>query len=410
MELRKTQEDFLVEHPLDNTPVDIAVGIPSYNEADNIEFVVTQVGEGLRDCFPELRTAIINADNHSDDGTREAFLAADSSGAHKVYLSTPPGIKGKGNNFLNLFRYLKPFNPTAVVVVDADLISIRPDWIDALARPILDGYQFVSPHYARNEYDGTITNHLCYPLLYGLLGKNIRQPIGGDFAFSGEVMEHWLSAEWTKSIRHYGVDIFMTLGAVLAGFSTAQVSLGAKVHKPSAPKLGKMFIQVVDTLFRELLGAKEQWCLNGGKPVTPPLFDSNGHGLREPQDLEIDYKVLKRQALDAYAQTNGDSNTILTDELAGDIRRMFEKQRLRIGAAPWATIVFSYLEAYKNSSTQREQLRIVEGLKPFYFGRVVSFIRETLELDHSESERRIVNQARVFWRNREQLISTGCSE
>ncbi len=74
------------------------------------------------------------------------------------------------------------YQPSAVVVVDADLKSIRPHWIQALADPILNGYAFVSPSYSRNpiEYDGTITNHICYPPIYGILGRNLRLPIGGD--------------------------------------------------------------------------------------------------------------------------------------------------------------------------------------------------------------------------------------
>jgi glycosyltransferase involved in cell wall biosynthesis len=404
------KDNFLIENPLKDTPIDVAVGIPSYNEADNIGFVAAQVGEGLRKYFPDRRTAIINADNYSEDGTKDVFLEADSKGVQKVYLSTPEGVKGKGNNFLNLFEYLNGFKPKAVAVVDADLISIGPEWVEALVKPVFEGYEFVSPYYARNEYDGTITNHLCYPLLYGLLGKNIRQPIGGDFAFSGKLIDHWLATDWTESIRQYGVDIFMTLGAVLAGYSTAQTSLGAKIHKPSAPKLGKMFTQVVDTLFRELLGSKEQWCLNGSRPLTPPVFDNNGYGLCEPQDLEIDYKVLKRQALTAYEKTNGNARSVLPEELAAEIHRMFEKGRLRIGAPTWAEIVFSHMDAYENLSSQKERLRVVEGLKPFYFGRVVSFIRETLELDHSQSEQKIVRQARVFWKNRGRLTATACPD
>lgn len=45
--------------------LDLAVGIPSYNEADNIEFVVRQVAAGLEKYFPHLNTVIINADNFS---------------------------------------------------------------------------------------------------------------------------------------------------------------------------------------------------------------------------------------------------------------------------------------------------------------------------------------------------------
>ena len=65
--------------------LDLAVGIPSYNEADNIAFVVRQVAVGLEKYFPDLNTVIVNADNFSQDGTKDAFIAADSGSIPKVY-------------------------------------------------------------------------------------------------------------------------------------------------------------------------------------------------------------------------------------------------------------------------------------------------------------------------------------
>ena len=210
--------------------LDLAVGIPSYNEADNIDFVVRQVAAGLERYFPHLSTVIINADNCSQDGTKEAFIAANSGRIPKVYLSTPAGVKGKGNNFKNLFNYLLPYHPKAVVVVDADLRSIRPEWVRYLGRTVLKGFDFVTPLYCRNEYDGTITNHLCYPLLYSVLGRDIRQPIGGDFAVSERLLEHWMRQDWGEYVLPYGVDIFMTSEALLSGYSVAQVTQGSKIH------------------------------------------------------------------------------------------------------------------------------------------------------------------------------------
>ena len=42
----------------------------------------------------------------------------------------------------------------------------------------------------------------------------------------------------------------------------------------------------------------------------------------------------------------------------------------------------------------------MEALKPLYLARVVSFIRETLELSHESSEEKIVRQAQIFHRYR----------
>ena len=82
--------------------VDIIVGIPSYNEADSISYVVRQADEGLTKYFPHKSCKIVNVDNNSPDNTRDVFLKTETI-TEKVYLSTPPGVQGKGNNFFNLF-------------------------------------------------------------------------------------------------------------------------------------------------------------------------------------------------------------------------------------------------------------------------------------------------------------------
>ena len=235
---------------------DLVVGIPSYNEADNIDFVVKQIDKGLNKNYKKLKKVIINIDNDSSDGTRDVFLKTETKNP-KIYISTPPGVRGKGNNFYNLFNFIQKLDAKAVVVVDADLESITPDWVHFLFAPILEGYDYATPYYARNEYDGSITNHICYPIIYGLFGYDIRQPIGGDFSFSPNLASYWLKKKWHKTTKRYGIDIFMTMNAVNGGYKIAQVGLGAKIHKPSAPKLGPMFTQVVNTLFKSIKQTKK---------------------------------------------------------------------------------------------------------------------------------------------------------
>ena len=391
-------QDRLVENHLDGRPLDVVVGIPSYNEADNIEFVVQRVARGLERDYSGLHTAIVNADNFSQDGTKTAFLNARSGPIPKVYLSTAPGVQGKGNNLLNLFRYLAPYRPSALAVVDADVRSITPDWPRRLLAPVLNGHDFVAPLYSRNEYDGTITNHFCYPLIYGLLGMDLRQPIGGDFAFSGKLMDYWLAQKWHSNVRHYGVDIFMTCGALLGGFRVAQVVLGTKVHKPSAPKLGRMFSQVADTLFRTLLQSKGVWDRGNGSPERPPILGRSRGVI--PQGLSIDYKQLKGRALKEFRLHQQLILKTLGGNLAARIETMFEAGRLRVSAFLWMRILYTFLEAYDRAGDGVARRSTVEALKPLYLARVVSFIRETLDLSHETSEEQIVRQAQTFYRYR----------
>ena len=62
----------------DMNGIELIVGTPSYMEADTIGFVVRQIDVGIQRYFGTLRAVIVNADNNSEDGTREAFLATDT--------------------------------------------------------------------------------------------------------------------------------------------------------------------------------------------------------------------------------------------------------------------------------------------------------------------------------------------
>ncbi len=385
-------------NPYQIKSADIIVGIPSFNEADNIAFVVEQCNIGLKKYFPDLQSVIINVDNSSPDDTRSAFLNSVNS-IPKIYVSTEPGVTGKGNNFYNLFKEAVKLAAKAIVVVDADITSITPEWIRDLAYPvIMNNFDYVTPLYSHNEYDGTITNNICYPLIYGLLGKDIRQPIGGDFAFSGNLAIYYLQQEWHETTFQYGIDIFMTLNALLGDFTSCQAGLGAKIHKPSAPKLGPMFTQVVNTLFESLLNHKDKWLFEN-QIEKMPLFGQEV--IAEPQSLSIDYKSIKTTAVCEYYMHKRLLMNELSPESAKKIEQMYETEKIEIDADLWTKAVYDLLFAYERNG---KNPAIIEALKPLYFGRVITFIRQTLDLDHIKSELEIQRQAKCFYKNKNYLM------
>ncbi|HMB20357.1 MAG TPA: glycosyl transferase, partial [Spirochaetota bacterium] len=129
--------------------IEFMVGIPSYMESDSISYVVKQVDEGLSKYFDKYKTVIVNVDNNSEDDTKGAFLNTETN-TPKHYITTPGEVRGKGNNFLNLFKFGKKHLDTlkGAVVVDADLKSITPEWIKHLGEPIIKGYDYVLPRYS----------------------------------------------------------------------------------------------------------------------------------------------------------------------------------------------------------------------------------------------------------------------
>jgi len=378
---------------------DVIVGIPSYNEADTINFVVKQVDIGLKKYFPNFKSAIINADNNSPDNTKKVFLHTKTK-TPKIYISTPPKVRGKGNNIYNFFNKVVKMNGKIVIIVDADLKSIKPEWIKKLGKPIERGYDYVLPLYDRNEYDGSITNHICYPLVYGVLRTNIRQPIAGEFAFSRIFIDRILKQTWTENIKNYGIDIFLTLNAILENFKIAQVDLENKIHKPSAPKLGPMFMQVTDTCFKILSQNKKKWLKELESQTPPIIYKSKNHA--NPQKLPVDYKGLKQKSLYEFSLHYETLKKYLPVAIYKKLEQMYFKEKiLHLGSGIWSQILYEMLYAYDKNGSKAD---IIRALRPLYFGRTITFIKRTLELSFKKSEQKIQRQARHFYKTRSYLL------
>jgi glucosylglycerate synthase len=379
------------------TKADVVVGLASYNEADSIDYPTKQASLGLTRYYADHTSAIVNCDNHSPDGTEQVFLSTDTE-VPKIYITTPPDTPGKGYNFENMFRKVIELESSVLVCVDADLTSITPEWIKNFTDPILDGFDFVNPIYSRHKYDGTITNNICYPLIYGLFCRNIRQPIGGDFAMSGRFVEHLVKQPWHRTTEEYGVDIFMTMNAILGGYRICETGLGAKRHKPSAPKLGPMFIQVVSTAFLTVLRSYEMW--RGRSTIDQaPLY-----GLRHmepPQDLDIDRSAIEKQARDGFAQCQADLEAALSPTLYKELTAMFASDTIDIDTEQWVTAVYDMIAAFK---TAKDRNALVESFKGLYFGRALSFMNKTWDLSSEQAEEEILAQAEVFHARRDYLI------
>jgi len=370
---------------------DLIVGIPSYNEAGTIGFVVKQASRGLKEHFPKLKSVIINVDNCSPDGTREAFLKSKSD-VPLIYAATPKGTKGKGLNFHNLFSLFRELKAKTGVVVDADLKSIEPIWIKKLAGPILSSYGYVSPFYARRKDDATITNQIVYPLVYGLLGADIRQPIGGEFAFSNKLVDIWLNQEWHQSINQFGIDIFMSLNAILSGVKICQVNLGEKVHKSSTPNLGPMFIQVARTLFGILQNNLDK-IKKVNKIKKTPIFD--GENIPKIKNTIPDYSNFERLFKDEFDLNKEWFKRCLSEPLDLQIKKM-EKGEISIDLETWTKIIYDFLYCYDRDKNSE----IIEALRCLYFGRVAYSFKRIADFTPAQSEEEVLNQAQHFFQNR----------
>ena len=425
---------------------DIMVGIPSYRNAATIGYVVRAAQAGLVQYFPDLRPILVNADAGSPDGTQRVVVETEPPGyveeillvhptnrLDRVSLTYPEvdGIGGKGAALRTLFEMAAALQVEALVVVDSDLRSIVPEWIELLAGPIMKGgYDYVTPLYARHKYDGTITNTVTYPVTRALYGHRIRQPIGGDFGVSGDLIRYYLEQDsWTPDVSRFGIDIWMTTTALTGGFAVCQTRLGAKIHDPKDPgsDLGPMFRQVVGTLMTMARDNAARWLsITGSHDVPAYGFERYA----DPAPLEVNTLRLLAQfhsgsltLADTWARIIRPDNCKQVLALAAEAGTLAEAAAHRLGLGResgegtadsmpstdvlsdavaafhfpddlWAHVFYDLLVSASFGDVELE--RLVAAFVPIYFGRVGSLVIEDRRLSEEQAEEHVERQAREF--------------
>jgi glycosyltransferase involved in cell wall biosynthesis len=377
---------------------ELVVCIPSYKEADSIGYPTTQADKGLRKYFGDNASVIINCDNDSPDQTREAFLTTETQ-VPKIYVSTPPGVRGKGNNFMNLFRKVVDLQAKAVVVVDADLKSITPEWIKHLAEPLFNGFSFVAPLYIRHKYDGTITNGIAYPITRCLYGRRVRQPIGGDFGFTGKLASAYVKANaWDDAVANFGIDIWMTTMAISERAQISQAFMGRpKIHRTKDPgsDLGPMFRQVVGTIFSLMTHLEPIW--SKVKYSRPTAIYGFGLGEVEmPPKVEVNtHNLIDKfhQGSTTYQKT---WKVILTEDVYKKVMEIMGMKETEFDFPTdlWARVLFDMAVAFKAEALDRGT--IMDSLIPLYFGKTLSFVRKTRRMSIKQAEEAIEEDCLTF--------------
>ncbi|HEX5828711.1 MAG TPA: hypothetical protein VFY23_14385, partial [Candidatus Limnocylindrales bacterium] len=273
--------------------------------------------------------------------------------------------------------------------------------------------------------DGTITNTVTYPLTRALYGHRIRQPIGGDFGVSGDLVRHYLELDdWTDDISKFGIDIWMTTSALTGGFAVCQTRLGAKVHDPKDPgaDLGPMFRQVVGTILRLAAAHPDSWLgIRGSHDVPAYGFER----IIDPPPLEVNPIRLLAELhggsvsiADTWRRMLAPENAATVMELAAEAGKAADRANRRLGLGGegghtpstvemaealggfhfpddlWARCIYDLVLATRRGDIETGQL--VAALVPIYFGRVGSFVIENRHLTTADAEERVERQAREF--------------
>jgi hypothetical protein len=244
-----------------------------------------------------------------------------------------------------------------------------------------------------------------YPVTYALYGTPVRQPIGGEFGFSGAMAAHFLTVgEFDTDIARFGIDIWMTTTAIASGAKICQAFLGAKIHDPKDPSsdLSSMLVQVVGSLFH-LMEKYEHvwWDRDGCRPVPQ-------YGFRFEVGVDTVNVDLERLVRGFQQGVEGllPIWKIFLDH--GSIDRLIDMSRMSVTgfsfpADFWARVIYDFALGYHHRVMHPEHL--VRSLTPLYLGRTAGFINQTEDSSPDEVEKTIDGLCREFMEQKEYLKS-----
>jgi glycosyltransferase involved in cell wall biosynthesis len=387
---------------------DILVGVPSFRAAKTIAHVVAVASEGMARYFPGLRHVLVNADGGSEDDTRQVVLDTPVPESVAKIVTPYRGLPGKGSAFKTIFEIADRLEAKVCIVVDSDLRSITPEWIQLLGEPIWrHNFGFVAPHYLRYKYDGTITNGLAYPLTRALYGHIVRQPIGGDFGVTWALAKIFSHQDiWdSEDIARFGIDIWITTTAINEGFRICQAEMGVKLHDPKDPAsdLGPMFRQVVGTMFHLMSRYETRWKAARGSQPTD-LFGEPRDEEPETEPVAVDLQGLITNFQKACGGDDRRLELILAPDNYAQIKEMC-RLPLDLFSFPfdlWVRVVYDFAVAYQFSGMAPSE--IVEQLYPIYQGRTASFVLETVNLPDVRAEASVEKLAVKFEQQKPYLI------
>lgn len=396
---------------------DIVLGVLSSNSAGTIANVVRAGQEALSACFPTNRGLLVHLDGGSRDETprlaleaaidKEAFLQISYPLSKRIDLL---GIPSKADAYQAVFDVSEKMEAHVCVVVDGNTGSFQRDWVEALVRPVLEReFDWVSPCYQRRKYDGAILNGIVYPLLRALYGRRIRQPIGGDFAFSRKLI-----ADLMRQLRAdgnaggFGVDVSVLTAVCRGNFRVAQACLGPRtlVHSGPAPEVSAILTDVLGSIFTEMNETAPLWQRIRNSEIVP-IFgsgcESDEEVSGETAPVEVSPMIESFQL--GFQNLQEIWRMVLSPATLVALKRMVGMNTESFGFedAVWARVIYDFALAYRMRTIDRTHL--LGALTPIYFGWLAAYVISLKDKGAKEAQDRMESLCLAYEEQKVYFIS-----
>jgi hypothetical protein len=397
----------------------VVVGLVSHKDGETIGTVARALCEGMTSHFAGLDSRLVLADTDPDAGAAARARAAFGAAAPVLEVPVPQstrdllelpyhGIPGKARALHAILTTARDLDARACIVFDAGVGSIRPDWVEWLARPVLDhAFDFVSPHYHRQPFEGALTKGVVYPLVRALYGVRLRQPAAAEFACSRRLVDRFLTEElWDRDGAQVAIDLWLTTSAASGDFRCGEAALGVRTHhmREGEPlDLGTTITQVVGSLFADLESRASRWQRThsstpvqhfGSLPAAVPRETSHV----DCERLLESYRLGCRELGDIWTW-------VLPPRTIVELRKLMDlpASKFRLDDDLWARILYDFALGYRLRVLPRDHL--LRSLVPLYSGWLASFILEVGDASGEAGDQRVEDLCGVFELQKPYLIS-----
>ena len=361
---------------------DVAIALLTYNNAATAKVVAEAVAAGVERHLDGATAAILNADAGSSDGTADA-IASSALPVVRIEHTTPlaerltvpfHGVPGRGDALAAVFTAAHRLGARALVIAEADVVSITDDWVRQLAQPVLEGKaDLVNGAYARHRYEGTITNLIVAPLIRMLYGRRLRQPFAGHQAYSSRLVDHILVQPRWGGFRRDVTDLWILGTAVADGFAVWEAWLGPRVVRSSSRSndLPTIVSQTLGAIFGVMHTHDDLWLAVRGSEPVPDIGTAARLGI-EPARVDV------ARMLDGFRLGVRDLLTIwehvLAPDTLGDVLGLDggDATRFRFPDDLWARVVSDFALGFHYDVVHRDHL--LRSLVPLYLGRTAAFV------------------------------------
>ncbi|MCL4811270.1 MAG: glycosyl transferase family 2 [Vicinamibacteraceae bacterium] len=396
-------------------PAEVVVGLTSHNDAATIGAVVHAVQAALETAGRADTARLVLADAGSSDGTREVVrgLVApprliELEYARGATFREMPyhGAPGRATALRGILEAAHQLGARACAVVDANRQAADPACIDLLMTPVLrDGFDYVSPYYARHANEGAMTKGIVYPVFRALYGARLRQPAASEFGCSGRLLSHYLAEPfWEAEHAAAGIDLWLAVAAACGDFLTCEAALGAREVSPrGAPAdLSTTLAQVAGALFADLDTRVDGWQRVRGSVEVPmvgtvPALETDGPSLNLDGLVES-FRLGSRELRDIWTW-------VLPPRTIVELRKMSDAppDRFVFDDRLWATIIYDFAFGYCHPVMPRDHL--LRSLTPLYSGWLASFAREMRGAGLAQADERVEQLCLAFEAEKRYLIS-----